>query len=80
MINTPCLPLAFRLSIHTYPIQLKIHTYRVIRRGKDVHMVVPLAYLSSLYSKFERAENPALQAYTKQLSGKQIFCTTKSFL
>ena len=43
-------------------------------------MLVPFAYLSSSYSKFEWAENAAVQARTKKLSGKQICCTTKWFL
>ena len=47
---------------------------------KDVHIVVPFAYLLSWYSKFEWAENVAVQARTKKLSGKQICCTTKWFL
>ena len=47
---------------------------------KDVHIVVPFAYLSSSYSKFEWAENAAVQARTKKLSGKQICCRTKWFL
>ena len=48
--------------------------------NKDVHIVVPFAYLLSLYRKFEWAENVAVQARTKMLSGKQICCTTKWFL
>ena len=47
---------------------------------KDVHIVVPFAYLLLSYSKFEWAENTAVQARTKKLSGKQICCTTKWFL
>ena len=47
---------------------------------KDVHIVVPFAYLSSSYSKFEWAENTAVQTRTKKLCGKQICCTTKGFL
>ena len=47
---------------------------------KDVHIVVPFAYLSSSYSKFEWAENAAVQAHTKKFSGKKIYCTTKWFL
>ena len=47
---------------------------------KDVHIVVPFAYLLLSYSKFEWAENAAVQARTKKLSGKQICCTTKRFL
>ena len=48
--------------------------------GKDVHILVPFANLSSSYSKFKWAENTAVQAHTKKLSGKQICCTTKWFL
>ena len=48
--------------------------------NKDVHIIVPFAYLSSSYSKFEWAENAAVQARLKKLSGKQICCTTKWFL
>ena len=33
---------------------------------KDVHIVVPFAYLSSLYSKFEWAENAAVQVSAKK--------------
>ena len=51
-----------------------------LRTGKDVHIIVPFAYLLSSYSKFEWAENAAVQARTKKLSGKQICCTTKWFL
>ena len=47
---------------------------------KDVHIVVPFAGLLSSYSKFERAENAAVQARTKKLSSKQICSTTKWFL
>ena len=47
---------------------------------KDVKIVVPFAYLSSSYSRFEWAENAAVQARTKKLSGKQICCMTKWFL
>ena len=47
---------------------------------KDVHIVVPLTYLLLSYSKFEWAENAAVQACTKKLTGKQICCTTKWFL
>ena len=45
---------------------------------KDVHIVVPFAYLLSSYSKFEWAERGGTG--TKKLSGKQICCTTKWFL
>ena len=38
------------------------------------HIVVPFAYLSLLYGKFEWAENVAVQTCTKKLSGKQICC------
>ena len=48
--------------------------------SKDVHIVVPFAYLSSSYSKFEWAENAAVLTRTKKLSSKQICCTTKWFL
>ena len=44
--------------------------------SKDVHIVVPFAYLTLPYSKFEWAENEAVQARTKKLSSKQICCTT----
>ena len=37
---------------------------------KDVHIVVPFAYLLLSYSKFEWAENAAVQACKKKLSGK----------
>ena len=46
---------------------------------KDAHIKVPFACLSSSYSKFEWAENAAVQARTKKLSGKQICCTAKCF-
>ena len=46
---------------------------------KMLHIVVPLAYLSSS-SKFEWAENAEIQARTKKFSGKQICSTTKWFL
>ena len=53
---------------------------KIEENSKDVHIVVPFAYLLSSYSKFEWAENAAIQARTKKLSGKQICCTTKWFL
>ena len=43
-------------------------------------IVVLFAYLLLLYSKFEWAENVAVQACTKKLSSKQICSTTKWFL
>ena len=45
--------------------------------SKDVHVIVPFAYLLSPYSKFEWAENVVVYACTKKLSDKQICCTTK---
>ena len=56
------------------------HAESFLGVSKDVHIVVPFAYLLSSYSKFEWAENAAVQACTKMLSGKQICCTTKWFL
>ena len=50
------------------------------RLGIALHIIVWFAYLSLSYSKFEWAENEAVQAHTKKLSGKQICCTTKWFL
>ena len=47
---------------------------------KDVHIVVLFAYLLALYSKFEWAENRAVQARIKKLNCKLICCTTKWFL
>ena len=55
-------------------------TLKEPKKSKDVHIVVAFAYLLSSYSKFEWAENTAVQACTKKLSGKQICCTTKWFL
>ena len=46
---------------------------------QDVHIVVPFAYLSLSYSKFEWAENPAVQARTINLSRKQICFMTKTY-
>ena len=43
---------------------------------KDVHIVVLFAYLLSSYRKFEWAENAAVQACSKKLSGKQISSKT----
>ena len=34
---------------------------------KDAHIIVPFAYLSLSYSKFEWAENAAVQACTKKV-------------
>ena len=53
---------------------------RDIRIMRDAHIAVPFAYLSLSYSKFEWAENMAVQARSKKLSGKQICCATKWFL
>ena len=53
---------------------------REIRKDENLHIVVPFADLLLLYSKFDWAENPAVQARTKKLRGKQICCTTKWFL
>ena len=53
---------------------------QTVQLSKDVHIVVPFEYLLSSYSKFEWAENAAVQACPKKLSGKQICCTTKWFL
>ena len=38
---------------------------KTISNFKDVHIIVPFAYLSSSYSKFEWAENVSVQARTK---------------
>ena len=46
---------------------------------KDLHIIVPFAFLLLSFSKFEWAENVAVQACTKKLSGKQICCITKRF-
>ena len=46
---------------------------------KNVQIVVPFEYLSLLYSKFEWAENPAVQARTINLSRKQICFMTKTY-
>ena len=37
---------------------------KIEENSKDVHIVVPFAYLLSSYSKFEWAENAAVQART----------------
>ena len=41
--------------------------------------VVPFAYLSLSYSKFELAENVAVQARTKKLSGKKFAVRPSGF-
>ena len=50
------------------------------KHNKDVHIIEPFAYLLSSYSKIEWAENSAVQACTKKLSGEQICCTINWFL
>ena len=60
----------------SYPVLLSFQ----FDMGKDVHILVPFADLSSLYSKFKWAENAGVQACTKKLSSKQICCATKWFL
>ena len=66
------------------PENIFVFIYRVFYFSmdvcKDVHIVVPFAYLLSSYSKFEWAQNAVVQAHTKKLSGKQIYRTTKWFL
>ena len=44
---------------------------------KSVHIQVPFSYLSLPYSIFIWAENTAVQAHTKKLRGRRIYCTTK---
>ena len=55
-------PLTLTQSIFTIHIIYLVENYG----NKDVHIVVPFAYLSSSYSKFEWAENAAVQAHTKK--------------
>ena len=55
-------------------------TLKEPQKSKDVHIVVPFAYLLLLCSKFEWAENAVVLACTKKLSSKQICCTIKWFL
>ena len=65
------------ILFYKFVFKFNEHIYDIF---KDVHIVVPFAYLLLSYSKFEWAENAAVQARTKKLSGKQICCTTKWFL
>ena len=61
----------------SYPVLLSFQ----FDMGKDVHILVPFADLSSLYIKFKWAENTGVQARTKEFEhSKQICCTKKWFL
>ena len=55
-----------------FEIRFSTDFRRFFFQNKDIHIIVAFAYLSSSYSKFEWAENMAVQARTKKLSGKQI--------
>ena len=84
-------PLCKRLAVYVTNHNIKLFSAtwqaperkpngRDIRIMRDAHIAVPFAYLSLSYSKFEWAENMAVQARSKKLSGKQICCATKWFL
>ena len=40
--------------------------------GEDLHIVIPFAYFLSLHIKFKWADNAAIQARTKKLSGNKF--------